>query len=236
METQIIVGGFMVPKNDTHLSVWAVETQRLDHDRFLTPFACEFINEGDVVIDAGACFGDHTIAYSKAVGDKGQVVAVEAGPVFECLKHNVGLFPNKNTYALHAALSETCGESVQHISCENVGASICQDVPKNKLVEGNKYLLTVTLDYIAQELEKRVSFCKLDIEGYEARALVGGARLLRDHKPKLLIELNSAALMLQGDCPNDIYTILELNNYEWKIVQPQCTETSPIFDILATPK
>lgn len=235
METQIIVGGFMVPKNDTHLSVWAVETQRLDHDRFLTPFACEFIHEGDVVIDAGACFGDHTIAYSKAVGDKGQVVAIEAGPVFECLKHNVGLFPNKNTYALHAALSETCGESVQHLSNENIGASICQDVPKDKLVKGNKYLLTVTLDYIAQELEKRVDFIKLDIEGYECKALIGATRTLKD-KPKMLIEVNEAALMLQGDTVQDLCTILAMNNYEWKIVQPQCTETSPIYDILATPK
>lgn len=235
--TQTITGGFLVPNKDSHLGAWQIQEDRLDHDNFLPPFVCSKLKEGNVVIDLGAFDGDHSIAYSKAVGAGGIVIAVEAGAfAFECLKHNAGLFEHKNVFPLHSAISDFCGESIVHNSNENLGASVCTLVERDKLVEGEKYLMTVTIDYLASLCARKIDFIKMDIEGWETKALIGGSKTLRDHKPLMLIEINEGALKNQGSKALEIYEILMLQGYEWEIVQPECTVDSAQFDIFCHPK
>lgn len=232
METQIIRGGFMVPI-DTHLGKWQIEEQKLDHDNFLPPLVCSHLKDGQCIIDCGAFNGDHSIAYSRAVGKNGMVIAVEPGSLaYECLKHNVPLFPFKNTFALQSAVSEECGESVSHFTNENLGGSTCQVVDNKKRKEGEKYLLTVTIDYLAHQAERKIDFIKMDIEGFEAKALLGAIHTLKKDKPGLLIEVNSGALMLQGDTQEDIFAILDYHSYRWEIAQPDCKLSDPQFDLL----
>lgn len=235
--TTVIRGGFLVPNpsSDSHISTWQIQEQKLDHDSHTPNLVCEHLKPSQTCLDLGAFNGDHSICYNRALGPTGHLVSVEAGKLaFECLKFNSALFQHPRCiFPLHAAISDTCGQSVSWNGNSNLGASTCQDV--EKLVEGRTYLLTVTIDYIAQQLERKIDFIKLDIEGYECKALIGATRVLKD-RPKMLIEVNEAALMLQGDTVQDLCTILAMNNYEWKIVQPQCVETDPIYDILCTPK
>lgn len=236
--TQTITGGYLVPLKDSHLGAWQIEEDRLDHDNFLPPFVVSKLREGNCVLDLGSFNGDHAIAYSKAVGPTGIVIAVEAGSLaFECLKHNAGLFEHKNVFPLHSAISDFCGESISHTQNDNLGASVCTLVERDKLVEGEKYLMTVTIDYIASLQEgRKINFIKIDCEGWETKALIGGSKTLRDHKPQMLIEINEGALKAQGSTAIEIYEILTLQNYEWEIVQPECTVDSPQFDIFCYPK
>lgn len=234
--TKEISGGFLVPIHDTHLGKWQIEEDKLDHDNFLPPLVCAELNEGDVIIDLGAFNGDHSIAYSRKVGEKGIVMAVEAGELaFHCLKHNAGLFEHKNVFPLHSCISDFCGESVTHSTSENLGASVATLIPREKLVEGERYLMTVTVDYLASLVQKPINFIKMDIEGWEVKALIGASHTLKNNKPKMLIEVNQEALKNQGSTPGDIFAILKMMGYEWKIVQPECKLGDPMFDILCTP-
>lgn len=236
MKTITIAGGFKVP-SDTHLGAWQQQSGKLDHDEFLVPFVTSKLKEGMCVLDVGAFDGDHTIAYSSAVGGSGMVVAVEPGSIaFECLLHNVGLFPLKNVFPLQACVGEHCGQSAAHTPALNLGASVCWPMEKEKMIEGEKYLLTVNIDYLTQQCMRKVDFIKLDVEGWEVGALIGATKTLTDHRPQLLIEVNSSALLLQGEEPAAIFQILSHHGYTFQIVQPDCKIGDPQYDIWCKPK
>lgn len=226
--------GWAIGDLDTHLGKWIEESGKLAHDEFLIPLAASHIKEGSCVIDAGANVGSHTIAYSSKVGKEGTVIAIEPGKVaFECLLHNVGLFPHNNVMPIKAALSDQDGQTVSHTEDANLGASVCN--PVETRVPGSFYLLTVTIDFIASQIQKPISFIKLDIEGWETDALIGASKTLRDHKPILLIEVNKATLEAQGSSVQELLQVLHQNKYVWSICQPQCDILSEQFDIIATP-
>lgn len=234
--TKEITGGFLVPLNDSHLGKWQIEEDKLDHDNFLPPFVVSKLKQSHCVLDIGAFNGDHTIAYSKAVGPEGLIIAVEAGQLaFSCLTHNVKLFEHKNVFSIHAAVSEFCGESIAHTVNENLGASVVNVISRENLIKGEKYLLTVTIDYLATLSKRKINFIKLDIEGFEVKALIGGSKCLRDDKPQMLIEVNEVALKNQGSSPEELMEVLLYHGYHWDIVQPDLTVTAPQFDIFCQP-
>ena len=226
--------GWAIGDTDTHIGKWVEDSGKLAHDDFLIPLACSHIKAGDCVIDAGANVGSHTFAYSSKVGKEGTVIAIEPGKVAcECLLHNIALFPNNNVMPVKAAISDLDGQTVEHMPSDNLGASVCN--PVQTKIPGNFYLLTVTLDFIASQIGKPINFIKLDIEGWETDALIGASRILRDHKPTLLIEVNRGALENQGSSVKELLEVLHHNQYVYSICQPDCDMASPQFDILATP-
>lgn len=228
--------GWAIGDEDSHIGKWVEDSGKLAHDEFLIPLACSHIKAGACVIDCGANVGSHTIAYSSKVGKEGTVIAVEPGKVaFECLLHNVGRFPINNVMPIKAALSDQDGMTVEHSESLNLGASTCSPIEKQAQIPGNSYLLTVTLDFIASQIQLPISFIKLDIEGWETDALIGASHILRDHKPTLLIEVNRGALENQGSSIKDLLAVLHQNKYVWKICQPNCSLTDDQFDILARP-
>lgn len=234
--TTEIEGGFLVPTLDSHIGKWQIEAQRLDHDRHLHDFIASKIKEGDTCLDLGAFNGDSALAMSNACGKNGMVFAVEAGPVSELLKYNVSLFPIQNTFALHATVGEFCGESTTHTMIENMGASRVAIIPRENLVSGQKYIMSVTIDYLANLTKRTVNFCKLDVEGFEVHCLVGGSKTLLTHKPLLLIEVNKAALESQGSTIDELYELLMQFGYKWEIMQPEITDMYAVqYDIFCYP-
>lgn len=230
-DTLEIPGGFIIPK-DTHTGKWQQDTGRLDHDEFLIPFAVSRLNPGDFVIDCGAFDGDHTIAYSKAVGELGTVVAVEAGELaYHCLSHNIEKFPIKNVVAINAAVEDISAHMVYHLPNKNVGASRVVPYPT-----GEKPIASITIDEIVGRIGKFPRFIKLDVEGYEYFALCGATKTIFNHRPELLIEINRGALKDTGASPELIMELLEKHHYSWKIVQPNVKFYDPQYDIHCTPE
>lgn len=231
LPTSEIPGGFIVP-NDTHIGEWQKTCGKLDHDEFLVPFAVSRLKPGDFVIDCGAFDGDHTIAYSKAVGEMGRVLAIEAGQLaFNCLKHNIAMFRILNVIALRGAVGNINGEYAQHVTNENLGASTCLKVDSMH----DASMFTISIDHIMRGLKMKVDFIKLDIEGWEPRALAGAATTLQTDRPELLIEINRGALEKCGFTPGTIFCELTGFRYSWKIVQDDCDVDSPQYDIHCLP-
>lgn len=226
-------------EEDTHVFKWIQETGKLDHDEFLIPIAVENIPVGGIVFDCGALYGDHTIQYARKVGPEGCVIAIEANPLaFECLKLNAVRFQGP-TISMNLALGESHGGTAVHImdSC-NIGASTVlngsstEESPQ-KL---EKEIRTATIDGIVHDANlENVHFIKIDCEGHELKILKGAELTLKRLKPKLLIEMNSFALSLQGACYKDIYDFLLGQNYSWRIVQPDCKGGDQMYDVMAWP-
>lgn len=216
---------------DSCIGKWQVETGELCHDKFLVPFACEQIPEGGTVIDCGALCGDHSYAYSQKLGKKGTLIAIEpCEAAFSCLAFNAQAFPSV-TICVPCAVSNAHGGVVFHkLNEDNAGASIV-DIIKS---EGSSEVRTVSIDGLIEDGKiRRLDFCKIDCEGWELKILQGAKKSIEKFQPKLLIEINSARLKDHGTTSLDIYQFLAEIDYRWGVVQPDCKDGDPQFDILA---
>jgi len=216
--------GIWVIEGDTHVSKWIEQQGRLDHDMNSLPFILPYIREGDTVIDAGAFVGDHTIAYARAVGITGKVYAFEPNPVaFQCLQHNMESFENVHLSRFglsdNAATVPLSGNNGNHGGAYVGSHMKLADVDLTRLDEA-----CIVPDLI-----------KFDIEGCEVKALYGAERTIEEHRPILMIEVNEVALKRQGATPKEIFMFLGTRGYDWKIMQENCDEFSPMYDIIATP-
>jgi FkbM family methyltransferase len=213
---KILPNGIAVIDGDSHISRWVEEEGRLDHDQNALPLILEHIKEGDVVIDAGAFIGDHTIAYTKAVGINGYVIAFEPNPVaFQCLVHNC---PNANLFN-YGLGSGTRSAFLQ--TNENAGASY--------LGESGEEVRLMCLDELNLD---RLDFIKLDVEGYEVEALKGGINLINKFRPKMWIEVNRWCLDKQGSSVKELLEAVASMGYQ---MEPYPEHGGDQYDILCLP-
>ena len=213
---KILPNGIAVIDGDSHISRWVEESGRLDHDQNSLPLILEHIKEGDVVIDAGAFIGDHTIAYTKAVGTKGSVIAFEPNPIaFQCLIHNC-----PSVYAFNYGLNSHAGRSFLQID-ENVGAS--------SLGGSGELVKLMCLDELNLD---RLDFIKMDVEGYEVEALKGGIHLINKFRPKMWIEVNRGCLEKQRSSVKELFETVVSMGYQ---IEPYPEHGGDQYDILCLP-
>lgn len=213
---KILENGIAVLEGDTHISAWVASCGRLDHDEYSLPIILEHINEGDVVVDGGAFIGDHTKAYLEKAGDSGVVLAFEPNPkAFQCLIHNC-----PKAKAFNYGLCSHAGEAFLE-TCENVGAS--------SIGASGEAIKLMCLDELNLD---RLDFIKLDVEGYELKALQGAKGLIEKFRPKMWIEINNWALEKQNTSAREIFTFLLGYGYE---INSYPIEEGDQYDILCLP-
>ena len=141
--------------------------------------------QGDYVIDGGACYGDSAIYFASLVGDTGQVFS------FEFIKNNIPVFyknmelnPNLKTHIqlierpLWSDSKNKLYPVVQgpgsYVSTTKVpNAYECQSISIDEFVKENNI--------------KKIDFIKLDIEGSELACLKGAFNTIKEFQPKLAI-------------------------------------------------
>ena len=133
-------------------------------------------NNGQVVIDAGANYGDSAIWWSKKFGAK--VFAFEPlSDVFSELQKNIKLNA-VNVVAYNIALGQ--GEEVNG---NTYGGMFSKG--------GNLKIKTERLDNYSFE---KVDFLKIDVEGFEYEVLNGAEKTISKFKPRIIIETHSQEL------------------------------------------
>jgi FkbM family methyltransferase len=220
--------GFYVLQNDTHLSRWIENSNQLVIPYNVAEIAsyAHVIPEGGVVINAGACLGDHTAAYAHIVGSQGHVYAFEPRPdTFAALEKNMSVF--KNVHVLNCALSDTNG-TVNLVLDPNVGASYTTSA------EGDVKIEPAKLDDLFLTTFTRCDFIHLDAEGYEPRILLGAQELIRKFRPALVLELCDHHLKRAGSSETELLSLLKKWGY---IVFPIPGQVCPEQrDVLALPR
>jgi FkbM family methyltransferase len=128
------------------------------------------LKRGDTFIDVGANCGIFTAFAAKKVGPAGRVIAIEPMPqMLERLRHNVAINGFTNVAIFATAVGETPGVATLHIHPHNRG--------KSSLVPtflGSPFEVQVSsLAGIAMAAGlDRIDTLKIDIEGFEDRALI----------------------------------------------------------------
>lgn len=215
--------GIAVLSDDTHISRWVEKHKRLDHDQATLSLILPYIGNGDVVVDGGACIGDHTIAYLEAVGETGRVLAFEPNPLaYECLCYNC---PDATNYPL--ALGDFTG-AIDYLPSENAGAGHVAW----RIENGASRVPIIELDLFRLN---RLDFMKLDLEGYEYQALVGAKATLNICRPVLVIEINNT-LKHEATPRQDLFALLDKYGYDFAPLFQNHKLTDEQTDILCTPR
>ena len=154
--------------------------------------------DGVVAIDCGANIGVHTIEWAQAMHGWGSVIAFEAQErIYYALAGNITLNNCFNAKAIFAAVGASEGEIMVPLPNYFAASSFGSLEIRKKS----------TTEYIGQEIDyteencvrtqmtsidklnlKRLDFIKIDIEGMEIEALVGGEKTINEFKPILMIE------------------------------------------------
>lgn len=153
------------------------------------------IEPGWTCVDVGANIGQTAILLCKLVGAKGKVIAFEAYPpnAVRLRRNMLILGQTRRLVVENMAISDGQQDRVllfpgrAHSSTEwnIVGHDVTGQVTTPELE-----VPAISLDdyFLSRECP---DFIKIDIEGAEASALVGARRLLREAKPKLIVEFHN---------------------------------------------
>jgi len=159
---------------------------------------------GDHVIDAGACLGDTAVVFSHVVGESGRVYSFEPNRVhLQVLEANIEKHVLKNIKVFPSGLSnDRIDADPVAVKAEcDFGFSINQADRA-----GQKCPQMRVDDLVASGEIERVDFIKMDIEGSELVALMGGLETLKKYRPKLALSLYHK--------PNDFFELIELLSKE----------------------
>lgn len=147
----------------------------------------QFVKPGDIVIEAGANIGTHTIPLARMVGNSGEVHSFEAQRIlFQTLCANLALNSITNVYAHNKAVGAENGSiavpDIPYQASTNMGAYSLKDerYKRKELVE------LIALDNLLPD--RRVAFIMADIERMELELLKGAQKIITTHQPIIYLE------------------------------------------------
>lgn len=167
------------------------------------------LRAGDVFLDVGANVGYYTLAAASKVQSSGQVYAFEPHPVMAAqLRNNCEQNPHLPIQIFETAVADQSGEASFYIPPDNGFQSV-----EGSLVAhsdfSEKKVPVVTLDQICRKVGPgKIQLAKIDIEGYEARALRGAQGLLSSGK------LESLLCEVSDENRQEVFAILSAVDFE----------------------
>lgn len=176
-----------------------------------------FVQKGDMVFDVGAHMGDRSMAFARLGA---RVVALEPQPrIARWLRRMVGR--DERIVILEAAVGSHSGTERLAISRRHPTVSTLSESWRSSVADANPgfrgvrweesvEVPVVTLDGLIESYGLP-SFCKIDVEGYEAEVLAGLSRPI----PGLSIEFVSGGLDTAAAC---IRRLAELGTYRFNVV------------------
>jgi FkbM family methyltransferase len=132
---------------------------------------------GDVIVDIGAGIGDELALFSKSVGEKGIVLAVEAHPkTFDRLQKTCHYSKLQNVLLRQYAVSESRGKvSIEDGPNNVMNAISLTPNPADILVD------SISIDELCSQAGiDRVNFLKMNIEGAEQFAILGMKSIIKN--------------------------------------------------------
>lgn len=163
------------------------------------------------VLDVGAHIGTYSLALG-VCDDDYEVIAIEAAPQNASLyKKSLEKNGFENIKLINAAVSNK-EELINFLDNGTAGAMVMTDSSETEDVI---QLNTRTIEDILDECGwDSVDFVKIDVEGYEIKALEGMKKyLLADNSPIVFFEVNAHSLRLNSETPNTLLEFLEECGY-----------------------
>jgi len=154
-------------------------------------FYLSYLREGMTAFDVGANYGELTTLFSRFVGVSGHVHAFEPSPAaFEVVQTLAKVNARQNIILNQLAISDAEGSLTLHVyadqhagltgaavrSIETVAPSHSVDVPATTLTA-----------YCRANAIETIDLLKIDVEGFEYKALLGARELFRERRVRCCV-------------------------------------------------
>ena len=141
------------------------------------------LKPGSVIIDAGACVGNHTIWFASQIPGAKVIAFEPMKSTFSVLSSNIELNNLTNVELRNEALGDACGCGrlrAFETDRKNIGGTCFE-----RCHEETDYKV-VTIDSLALD---KLDFIKIDVEGMQLPLLQGAVNTIDKLHPSILIEL-----------------------------------------------
>lgn len=192
-------------------------------------FLKTIIPQGSVAIDIGAQVGDTSVLYSLVVGTSGKVLAFEPNPAtFEILKINAE--HNPTIIPANKAITEKNGNYTFHYTdpglLNGAYAEKLSVHPYRIPVAVQGVNLEQWLEENAKDLIPKISFIKIDTEGYDVYIVKSLKRFLLKYRPIVQCELFVYSTAAEKE---ELFNLLDFLEYKMVIAAYEGKiDTSPI--------
>lgn len=187
--------------------------------------ARRFMPVGGVVIDVGSNIGQYSLLAAKLLGRSGRVIAFEPNPdVLRLLRHHIEINDFDNIEVIPCAVSDVDGESLFYPSPLKGNTGMGSLIPGNAAPDSHEKINrldpirveTVRLDQVLESRNiSRLSFVKVDVEGFELAVLRGlGSYLERRRIRALMVEIWPDKYRHDGYSANAIMDYMESFGYQ----------------------
>ncbi len=194
------------------------------YEYLITELIKDEVHRGDIVINAGANIGYHTLILSRLVGDVGKVYAFEPEPRnYQLLVQNINENGCSNVIAVAKALSNKDEYTKLYVDSVNIGDNrLYASDDEREFVNVEAIRLDTYFNHMAYT--RNANFIKMDIQGYEALALDGIAKIIKSNRyMKMVTEFWPNGIKMSGADPEvylhnleslgfEIYNIDEIHN------------------------
>lgn len=190
------------------------------YDKLETDIVRSCVSEGDMALDVGAHIGYFTLILARAVGSSGKVFAFEPeSKNFSMLQKNIEANKFKNVILENFALSSVSGKANLFLDKDNLGnmSFSASNIP-NESLNGKIEVESKTLDDYTKKIDGKINFIKMDVQGAEGLVLRGGAGLIKNQKPTLLLEFWPYGLKNNGTDPLELLNGLRAAGYKFFIL------------------
>lgn len=187
------------------------------YDRHAVAMVKRYVRPGDVFLDLGAHVGYYSLIAAKLVGAGGTVVAVEPDPEnFARLCRNIELNSFSQIVAIKKGISDT--RDVLRLYRDTTGNSGAHAFVTSGTPIDTVDVEVDTIDTIVQDMGlNRVDFIKVDIQGFEFRALAR-SEVFR-YQPTILTEVAEDELALAGSSGVEYRKLLQDRGYTMQPIE-----------------
>lgn len=225
--TEVVIAGGISKELHIVLDLHAEKDYWLGtYEPGLQDAARHFIQPGQIVYDVGANIGYISLIAARLVKASGKVFSFEALPAnIARLTQNLGL---NNflayTQVVHAAVIDKPGEATFLTHVSGAMGKAIGSAGRDETYAQSIKVNGVNLDHFVFGLNNPPpDLIKIDIEGGEGLALAGMARLLKEIRPVMLIELHGE------EAARQVWENLKINHYELHAMEKH----TPIINSLA---
>jgi len=156
------------------------------YDPFVTSVIRTMLSSGGTFVDVGANIGTYSLLASRIVGASGQVYAFEpCSRNIARLKENLALNQITNVRVLTKALSSTSGSLDLFDRHDPGNSGTTSAIP----FEGASKITVACTTFDEELADAPIDLIKMDIEGWEDKAILGGKKLFgRTRLPAIICE------------------------------------------------
>ncbi|MFL6193998.1 MAG: FkbM family methyltransferase [Thermoanaerobaculia bacterium] len=160
-------------------------------------------------LDVGAFHGLFSLAFTAGRPDALAVAVDPSPPAWEVLEDNLRRNPEARVTPVRTALGAGPGVLTMRYSWHHLEAT-----PGAAGEPGTVEIPVRTLDALCGELGLHPDLMKIDVEGYEIAVLQGAARVLREDRPVLFLEVHPQRIEELGGSMAELAGLLADHGYE----------------------